>query len=1691
MKTLIVRQIALVFVTTIALFAAPPDWNVNPSEYLFNSTITAVLEVNDTLAREGNIVGAFVGNEVRGVASPIQVGDTWMYFMTVYSNATDGETVTFKTYLSSADMVSDIEESVPFVANAINGDPATPFRWHTYVSYDRAPVLEGVPDQTVEQGMSFAVFDLNTYLTEFDGNQLILNVRGNTRLTVSINASRLVTVTAPSNFTGSETIVFKATDFTTNHYYDTDTAVFTVLPTDIPPTVGDIPDQTIGINGRFPELQLDNFLSLQDSGGVSWSLEGAAAVVGMPVPSWSVNPSLYQFSMNVTAKVYSRHKQITSGGHLLAAFSGNELRGVTQGTQVGDAYLFFLTVYSNTPGEQLYFRVYDAASEEILPVYERQPFSPNGVVGTPEIPTDIHAGYVIFLITNGNQLQARVVDTAWTGSERVLFIATDEGTLHSYSDSDDVAFSVLPDHTPIVSGLEEQTIQQGESFTAFDLDNYLDEDDGNTVTWSYNGNLNLIVSINGDNEVTIMPTNPTWIGSETIVFTVTDNTANALFSSDTITYTIEQPDHAPALANIPNQTVGLNGLFQGYDLDFYLHETDGDSIEWLVEYQTFPRGNPAPAWNVTPSLYQFSMNVTAEVRARNTDVSNGDYLLAAFAGNELRGVSQAVQAGSTWLFFITIYSNTQDEQLHFKLYDALLQDVLPVKEKFSFEANGIYGTPGEPYRLTSGNILVNRSPDNRITFDIVDTAWSGSETILFTARDAHRSRHYSATDYAIYTVISDHSPVVSGIPDQTVEQETSFAMFDLDNFLREVDGQEIIWGASYNQNYVISINANHETIITPRDPNWIGSDNVIFQARDVSTFGLFDVDTATFTIISVNHRPEIANTLSQEIPPSGSFTSFDLDSYLTEQDGDSVVWSYAFLPPQRPDAQPSWSVNPSGYQYSMTFTAQVTSLSNIPVSSNNRLAAFAGNELRGVTAPVQVGGTTLYFLTVYANGDGEQLRFQFYDGTAQRLLPVKETVLFVANSVVGGPLNPFSFNAGNLLVTMAGGNVVGIERTLSSWLGTETLMFIAKEINTRNNYADTSYAQFSVVQDAFGSSQTSVLFGDIPVHTTEIETVTIANRGTGSLEISSVTVDNPDYSVSPANANVLEGYSQEFIVRFSPSSSGNKNAQLMFIHNAYSSPRVIALEGSGQYLVITATANGNGTITPTGASNIGYGANRAYEIIPDHGYRMDSVVVDSNNMGALTEFEFSGVTAHHVIDAYFSIIPAYGVQYRTATMEDWATAVDQRGLRRQINRKYDKIFFEFDLTADQSRLLELSFNMNTSGVITKGTTALDTIAVFSGKSFIGDLSSSLLRGQVLHINGVGSAGRYITTRYKWGTTAFKPLLKKEYKRIQLGIPLPNLHNVGKEMFGVGQRGAFPSGLRIGVSQGVRGGGSVIHFKYKDVQKSLAQETPGGFALHTQGPRCFDSLGDGTQMTYRERSLPVDKQNNKLFSEALTLRLNITASVLGKFPAGLGELTYRNQAQPDNPFNGMMVREISGKADTMLSCQPLAGNTPATLDDLYETIRAINGSFRTDGRLDTISFYRRTRLTGTKRLVDVPYLSATPGVVAQTVSIEEDVTDETADVPEQVALYQNYPNPFNPSTVIRYQLSVHSVVTLKVYNMLGQEVTTLVDGMQDAGFKTVEWDASNLPSGVYSYRLNVESRDGMLTYTDVKRMLLIK
>jgi hypothetical protein len=89
------------------------------------------------------------------------------------------------------------------------------------------------------------------------------------------------------------------------------------------------------------------------------------------------------------------------------------------------------------------------------------------------------------------------------------------------------------------------------------------------------------------------------------------------------------------------------------------------------------------------------------------------------------------------------------------------------------------------------------------------------------------------------------------------------------------------------------------------------------------------------------------------------------------------------------------------------------------------------------------------------------------------------------------------------------------------------------------------------------------------------------------------------------------------------------------------------------------------------------------------------------------------------------------------------------------------------------------------------------------------------------------------------------------------------------------------------------------------------------------------------------------------------------------------------------------------------------------------------------------------------------------------------------LPDSYALSQNYPNPFNPTTKIKYQLPVDGNVKIIIFDMLGKEVQTLVNGFEKAGSYELTFNGINLASGIYFYKMQSEN------FSELKRMILIK
>ncbi|HLF15669.1 MAG TPA: T9SS type A sorting domain-containing protein [Bacteroidota bacterium] len=305
--------------------------------------------------------------------------------------------------------------------------------------------------------------------------------------------------------------------------------------------------------------------------------------------------------------------------------------------------------------------------------------------------------------------------------------------------------------------------------------------------------------------------------------------------------------------------------------------------------------------------------------------------------------------------------------------------------------------------------------------------------------------------------------------------------------------------------------------------------------------------------------------------------------------------------------------------------------------------------------------------------------------------------------------------------------------------------------------------------------------------------------------------------------------------------------------------------------------------------------------------------------------------------------------------------------------------------------------------------------------------------------------------------------------------MPNEGNVRDTIFG---RGVFSQGMIVGVDRydSAKRYGWIYYKKSYYVRRTLPQIGESrGFDRRFDKP-FLGALKNPTRYRY----------NNSVVGELIALKLNIAASDVGITPSRFGDLKFMEESHPGDPFNGLSLREVARRTDSMLTYW--RAYPGLDYNDVHNSLRRINHAF--DGPVDTVSL-RPLRITPVNTLFSLDFLvpnTDPPAEIPQYLSAEN--------VPEEeygFRLEQNYPNPFNPTTTIEFNLATPSAVTLRIYDLTGREVASLFDNAPlEDGFHAVDFDADNLSSGIYFYRIMAVPRNGAeKPLTLVRKMVLVK
>ncbi len=237
---------------------------------------------------------------------------------------------------------------------------------------------------------------------------------------------------------------------------------------------------------------------------------------------------------------------------------------------------------------------------------------------------------------------------------------------------------------------------------------------------------------------------------------------------------------------------------------------------------------------------------------------------------------------------------------------------------------------------------------------------------------------------------------------------------------------------------------------------------------------------------------------------------------------------------------------------------------------------------------------------------------------------------------------------------------------------------------------------------------------------------------------------------------------------------------------------------------------------------------------------------------------------------------------------------------------------------------------------------------------------------------------------------------------------------------------------------------------------------------------------------------------KLFINNLSNTIRPKLNIKGNLAIN-GEIHFPNNGGPqvNLNFNGNTQQNISGSGviniNTGVKTLHIYNDIILNRDfTVYCLVVHVNGTINTNGYHFRIynQYSSREQLPVGIIITPPEYVKGNEGDNSGNTNQNQSAGKNSSNLPETYSISQNYPNPFNPSTKIDFALPKTSLVKISVYDLTGKEIVSLVNSSKDAGFNTVDFNGSNLASGVYFYRMNAEPGNGEI-FTKTMKMVLTK
>jgi hypothetical protein len=669
------------------------------------------------------------------------------------------------------------------------------------------------------------------------------------------------------------------------------------------------------------------------------------------------------------------------------------------------------------------------------------------------------------------------------------------------------------------------------------------------------------------------------------------------------------------------------------------------------------------------------------------------------------------------------------------------------------------------------------------------------------------------------------------------------------------------------------------------------------------------------------------------------------------------------------------------------------------------------------------------------------------------------------------------------------------------------------------------------IAPVFSSDASELDFGNVLLGNLKVLGPIVSNTGTAPLNIVVDIISNGDYSVVPMFVTLPVGARLSFTVKFTPSTVGAIPCTIIFTHDASSSPDTIVATGNGVQpefavspssiafgsvllgvaktdsiivtndgtsdLTVEATADEPYSVTPSGVQTVAASSSMKFYVTftpTSNSLAFGEVTLTHNAGGSPASVTVTGTGVSPVFGAAPSSIDFDNVFL--GNLKVLGTIISNTGTA-PLNIVVDTIIANGDysvvpmfasIAAGGQLALTVKFIPTTVGAI-PGTIILTH-----------DASSS---PDTIVLNGTGVDAVKFRTFKATAELGTPKAVKLSLLKTNVLKAQPTLASAVEAVFAkIGKNGMTFLGYEQSDKTLAKQYAWISYKKGSDLAKLFT-------SAHTIATKYYplDSVRIAEKKSKKiNKAIKADRKSydNAAWEQGVLFRLNLVASLDSVTTPNWGALVLDTAATLiGRDLNGMTLSAIGNYVDSVMTYWDTL-NVDATED--YESIgtftnnilRRLNEGFASStfdtsvwtiaedsAKIKAKNSYAM-HLKGYKSAGEVGIVKRIPGKVDETA-----VRLSNSFVPEQFSLMQNYPNPFNPTTIIAFDLNQDAFVTLKVYNVLGQEVTSLVNNQFiEAGEQTVEFNASILSSGVYFYRISGVTVTGE-QFSSMRKMVLMK